>query len=171
MHFLTDRWRRIGARLYLALGFAVFLTLVSSGVGVYYFERSGDLNFRVQSESAPVLEAAWSAGRDIERLRSLGIAAGADPVSIERVSIEQDGKSPASESTGDQSVESILARLDASLAVVNSAPELASDAMKLPRSVRCPCGGRRQSQVEPPAKVGGRRPGGGVAVPPGRMVS
>ena len=131
MHFLTDRWRRIGARMYLALGFAVFLTLVSSGVGVYYFERSGDLNFRVQSESAPVLEAAWSASRDIERLRSLGIAAGADPVSIERVSIEQDGKSPASESTGDQSVESILARLDASLAVVNSAPELASDAMKV----------------------------------------
>ena len=48
MRFLFDTWRRIGARLYLALGFAVFLTLVSSAVGVYYFERSGDLNYRLQ---------------------------------------------------------------------------------------------------------------------------
>ena len=35
MSFLFATWRRIGARLYLALGFAVFLTLVSSAVGVY----------------------------------------------------------------------------------------------------------------------------------------
>ena len=60
MRFLVDTWRRIGARLYLALGFAVFLTLVSSAVGVYYFERSGDLNFQVRSESVPVLEASWT---------------------------------------------------------------------------------------------------------------
>ena len=40
MRFLIDRWRGIGTRLYLSLGFAVILTLVSSGVGVYYFERA-----------------------------------------------------------------------------------------------------------------------------------
>jgi phosphoglycerate-specific signal transduction histidine kinase len=55
MRFLLDRWRRIGARLYLALGFAVFLTLVSSAVGVYYFERSGDLNYQVREEFVPAL--------------------------------------------------------------------------------------------------------------------
>ncbi len=39
MRFLQDMWHQIGTRLYLALGFAVLLTLVSSGVGVYYFEQ------------------------------------------------------------------------------------------------------------------------------------
>ena len=73
MRFLVDRWHRIGARLYLALGFAVFLTLVSSAVGVYYFERSGDLNDQVRSESVPVLEASWAAARETERLRVLGV--------------------------------------------------------------------------------------------------
>ena len=42
MRFIIDRWRRIGTRLYLALGFAVALTLISGGVAVYYFEQSGD---------------------------------------------------------------------------------------------------------------------------------
>ncbi len=69
-----DSMRRIGARLYLALGFAVLLTLVSRGVGVYHFERSGDVNFRVRSESAPALDAAWSASRDAGELRSAGLA-------------------------------------------------------------------------------------------------
>ena len=35
MRFLLSRWRGIETRLYLALAFAVLLTLVSSGVGVY----------------------------------------------------------------------------------------------------------------------------------------
>ena len=73
MRFLFDTWRRIGARLYLALGFAVFLTLVSAAVGVYYFERSGDLNYRLESESVPVLEATWTVAREGERLRALGL--------------------------------------------------------------------------------------------------
>ena len=30
-------FRRIGTKLYAALGLAVLLTLLSSGVGVYYF--------------------------------------------------------------------------------------------------------------------------------------
>ena len=53
MGALRNIWQRIGTKLYLALGFAVFLTLVSSAVGVYYFERSGDLNYQVRSESVP----------------------------------------------------------------------------------------------------------------------
>ena len=73
MRFLVDTWRSIGARLYLALGFAVLLTLASSAVGVYYFEQSGDLNFRVRSESVPVLEASWAAVNEAERLRSIGL--------------------------------------------------------------------------------------------------
>ena len=35
MRFIIDRWRRTGTRLYLALGFAVALTLISVGVAVY----------------------------------------------------------------------------------------------------------------------------------------
>ena len=44
MRFLINRWRQIGTRLYLAPVFAVVLTLQSSAVGVYYFERGGDLS-------------------------------------------------------------------------------------------------------------------------------
>ncbi len=72
MNFLLGIWRRIGAKLYLALGFAVLLTLVSSAVGVYYFEQSGDASHRVRTQSVPVLEASWAAIREGERLRSLG---------------------------------------------------------------------------------------------------
>ena len=39
MRFLVARWRGIGTRLYLALAIAVILTLVSSAVGIYYFEK------------------------------------------------------------------------------------------------------------------------------------
>ena len=67
-------WRRIGTKLYIALGFAVFLTLGSSAVGVFYFERSGDLSFRLRSESVPALEAAWAAAREAEKMRSLGLS-------------------------------------------------------------------------------------------------
>ena len=73
MSFLVARWRGIGTRLYLALGFAVILTLVSAAVGVFYFERSGDLNYKAESESVPVLEAAWEASREAERLRGIGL--------------------------------------------------------------------------------------------------
>ena len=73
MRFFIDRWRRIGTRLYLALGFAVALTLISGGVAVYYFEQSGDHNYRVQSESVPALESSWIGAREAERLRILGL--------------------------------------------------------------------------------------------------
>ena len=57
MRFILDKWSRIGTKLYLALGFAVALTLVSGAVGVYYFEQSGNRNYQVRSESVPALEA------------------------------------------------------------------------------------------------------------------
>ena len=88
MGFLIDRWNRIGTKLYLALGFAVFLTLVSSAVGVYYFERSGDLSDRVRSESVPGLEAAWATSREAERLLSLSVgqpSAGDVSASLDRL--------------------------------------------------------------------------------------
>ena len=81
MGFLVDRWRRIGTRLYLALGFAVLLTLGSSAVGVYYFEQSGDLSYRVRTEAVPVLEATWAAAREAEQLRILGLGLLAAPES------------------------------------------------------------------------------------------
>lgn len=115
MRFLIDAWRRIGTRLYIALGFAVLLTLVSSMVGVYYFERSGDLNFRVRSESVPVLEAAWSAAREGERIRSIGLGLLGDP----------DSTSTASPG---ESVEAVLGRPETELAVVGTVPALSTDA-------------------------------------------
>ncbi len=111
MRFLIDAWRRIGTRLYIALGFAVFLTLVSSMVGVYYFERSGDLNFQVRSESVPMLEAAWSAAREGERVRVLGLGLLSDPDST---SVD----SPA------EPLEATLKRLEADLGVVGTVPAL-----------------------------------------------
>ena len=115
MRFLIDAWRRIGTRLYIALGFAVFLTLVSSMVGVYYFERSGDLNFQVRSESVPMLEAAWSAAREGERVRVLGLGLLSDPDST---SVD----SPA------EPLEATLKRLEADLGVVGTVPALTADA-------------------------------------------
>ncbi|MYD50140.1 MAG: HAMP domain-containing protein [Dehalococcoidia bacterium] len=118
MSFLTDAWRRIGTRLYLALGFAVLLTLGSSMVGVYYFERSGDLNFQVRSESVPALEAAWSAAREGERIRSIGLGLLGDPGSV----------SPAPQAA---SVEAVLGRLETALGTVGAVPALASDAQEV----------------------------------------
>ena len=118
MSFLTDAWRRIGTRLYVALGFAVLLTLVSSMVGVFYFERSGDLNFQVRSESVPVLEAAWSAAREGERIRAVGVGLLGDPSS-----------STIDSSSAD--LAGVLDKLEADLGVVSSSAALAPDAQKV----------------------------------------
>ena len=115
MRFLIDAWRRIGTRLYIALGFAVLLTLVSSMVGVYYFERSGDLNFKVRTESVPVLESAWSAAREGERIRSLGLVLLGDPAT-------------ASVESSVEAVEAVLGRLETELAAVGAVPALSEDA-------------------------------------------
>ena len=73
MRFLSSIWRRIGAKSYLALGFAVFLTLVSSAIGVFCLEQSGDASYQMRTEAVPVLEASWGAIWDGERLMGLGV--------------------------------------------------------------------------------------------------
>ncbi len=115
MRFLVDTWRSIGARLYLALGFAVLLTLASSAVGVYYFEQSGDLNFRVRSESVPVLEASWAAASEAERLRAIGLG------------LLGESDSGSAETQGD-SVTETLERLEGALTTVSGATALESHA-------------------------------------------
>ena len=62
-------WGRIGTKLYLALGLAVLLTLLSSAVGVYYFEKSGNLSHRASQQVVPVLSGALRA-----EATALGIA-------------------------------------------------------------------------------------------------
>lgn len=64
--------KRIGTKLYAALGLAVLLTLLSGGVGVYYFERSGDLNYRLVNESFPAYEGASKASELAGRIVALG---------------------------------------------------------------------------------------------------
>ena len=115
MRFIIDRWRRIGTRLYLALGFAVALTLISGGVAVYYFEQSGDHNYQVQSESVPALESSWIAAREAERLRILGLEVVADAES-------------GFQSRDTQALLSSLERLDAALTDVSGVPVLAANA-------------------------------------------
>ncbi len=115
MRLLVDSWRRIGARLYLALGIAVLLTLVSSAVGVYYFERSGDLSYQVQLESVPVLEASWSAARQGERMQAVGLALLADP-------------DAGFHDLETEAVDETLTRLETALAGASRAPELAPQA-------------------------------------------
>ena len=115
MRFIIDRWRRIGTRLYLALGFAVALTLISGGVAVYYFEQSGDHNYRVQSESVPALESSWIAAREAERLRILGLE------------VVADAESGFQRQDTDALVRS-LERLDDALNDVSGVPVLATDA-------------------------------------------
>ena len=112
MSFFLRIWRRIGAKLYLALGFAVLLTLVSSAVGVYYFEQSGDANYQVRTESVPVLEASWGAVREGERLQNLGARAVASPIP-------------------EGSVDQALARLEGELSQVTLVPGLASQAAEV----------------------------------------
>lgn len=114
MGFLSDIWQRIGTKLYIALGFAVLLTLVSSAVGVYYFENSGDLHYQVRTEAVPTLEAAWEAARESERLMTIGLGLLADRY--------DDAEAEYA------SVSDSLSRLEASLNMVNAVPELASAA-------------------------------------------
>ena len=111
MGALGNIWQRIGTKLYLALGFAVILTLVSSAVGVYYFERSGDLNYQVRSESVPALEASWAAAREAERLRSIALGL------LAETGIEGDAQEVNSASES-------LERLEDALATASSVPEL-----------------------------------------------
>ena len=65
-------FRRIGTKLYAALGLAVLLTLLSSGVGVYYFEVGGDLNHGLSRGAFPALEDAWRASDAAARIMAFG---------------------------------------------------------------------------------------------------
>ena len=117
MGFLIGKWRGIGPRLYLALGFAVVLTLISSAVGVYHFERSGDLNYRAESESVPALEASWAAAREAQRLRDVGLQlTTATGPEVEELRL---------------SAERAIARLSENLAVARSVPALDADALEV----------------------------------------
>ncbi len=111
MRFLVDRWRNIGTKLYLALGFAVLLTLISSSVGVYHFERSGDLNYQAETSSVPALEAAWAAAREAGRLRELALQL-----------------LTGAEDLPEGSVDQSLADLEAALAGATTLPALQTDA-------------------------------------------
>ena len=110
MRFIVDKWSRIGTKLYLALGFAVALTLVSGAVGVYYFEQSGNRNYQVRSESVPALEASWTAASEAERLRGLGQSLFAANVALQ--------------STEANAIDRSLERLESALNEANSVPEL-----------------------------------------------
>ena len=115
MRFILDRWRGIGTRLYLALGFAVALTLISGGVAVYYFEQSGDHNYDLQSEAVPALESSWIAAREAERLRVLGLGVVADAES-------------GFQRQGTDAVTDSLEQLETALDRVSSIPPLEEDA-------------------------------------------
>ena len=65
-------FRRISTKLYAALGLAVLLTLLSSGVGVYYFEVSGDLSHGLSREAFPAVEDAWRASDAVARITAFG---------------------------------------------------------------------------------------------------
>ena len=129
MRFVVDKWRRIGTRLYVALGFAVALTLISAAVGVYYFEQSGNLNDRVRSESVPALEASWEAAREAERLRGIGqgvlTGAGEAAQVTPRGAVDNSlGGAGSLAGAVDQSLE----MLEAALSEASSLPELADQA-------------------------------------------
>ena len=72
MSLLVSVWSRIATKLYLALALAVLLTLLSAGVGVFYFERTGDLGRRVESEAVPASRDVWEVSRASARLGLLG---------------------------------------------------------------------------------------------------
>ena len=110
MSFLLNIWRGIGTRLYMALAFAVVLTLVSSGVGVYYFERSGDLNHEAESDAVPALEASWDAAREAERLRGLGLEVLSSTSDVRR-----------------EDVDDAIGRLEEALALPNGVAGLTGD--------------------------------------------
>ena len=118
MHFIRERWRRIGVKLYLALGLAVALTLVSGAVGVYYFEQSGDLNHRIQTETMPAQEASWSAARETERLLNLGLSIAARPDSD-------------FQGLDTEPIAIALMRLDVALDRVHTVPELSQPAQSV----------------------------------------
>ena len=112
-------WSRIATKLYLALGTAVLLTLLSAGVGVFYLERSGDLNHRVESEGFPASRDVWAVSRAAVELGLLGEVLLAQARAGEAVS----GNSANSEN-----VDGLLSSLESSLSRPAGLPGLAGEA-------------------------------------------
>ena len=112
-------WSRIATRLYLAPGTAVFLTLLSAGVGVFYLERSGDLNHRVESEGFPASRDVWAVSRAAVELGLLGEVLLAQARAGQAVS-ENSGNS--------ESVDGLLSSLESSLSRPAGLPGLAGEA-------------------------------------------
>ena len=110
MGFLVASWRRIGARLYLALGFSVLLVVLSSGVGVYYFEQSISFSEQVRLLNLPSQDASWEVSREVDRLRLIGLGLLA-------------GSGPELDAGG---VTSSIDRLEAALSRVSGSPDLVS---------------------------------------------
>lgn len=109
---LKHAWSRIGARLYLTLAAAVLLTLVSSGVGVYYFEQGGDSAHRIGANTVPALQGAHGAESSAQQLHTLAAQA-------------WQGQAPP------EAVGATLARLEEQLAETGRDPALAEPANRL----------------------------------------
>ena len=109
-------WSRIATKLYLALGTAVFLTLLSAGVGVFYLERSGDLNHRVESEGFPAYRDVWAVSRAAVELGLLG-----------EVLLAQ-ARAGQAVSENSESVDGLLSSLESSLSRPAGLPGLAGEA-------------------------------------------
>ena len=112
-------WSRIATKLYLALGTAVFLTLLSAGVGVFYLERSGDLNHRVESEGFPASRDVWAVSRAAVELGLLGEVLLAQA---------RAGQAVSENSENSESVDGLLSSLESSLSRPAGLPGLAGEA-------------------------------------------
>ena len=116
MNFLLQVWRRIGTRLYLCLGFAVTLTMVSSAVGIYYFEQSGEATYDVRTLYVPAATAALEAQREGAALLLL----------------QQDAQEGALEPNA---IEERLDQIDAHLSGVTAIPNLTDQAKDAQQAV------------------------------------
>ena len=113
---MIGRLRGIGARLYLALALSVLLTFFASAMGVFYFERSGDLNYVAEQESVPVMVSSWKAAHAADRIRIMGLSLMLEPNS----SVEE---------FPERSVEDLLSELEVELGHAASIPGLRSHAL------------------------------------------
>ena len=87
-------------------------------MGVYYFEQSGDLNHRIQTETVPAQEASWSAARETERLLNLGLS----------IAARRDSEFQGLDT---EPISNSLSRLDMALDRVHSVPELSQAAQSV----------------------------------------
>ena len=123
-------WSRIATKLYLALGTAVLLTLLSAGVGVFYLERSGDLNHRVESEGFPASRDVWAVSRAAVELGLLGEVLLAQARAGQAVSENSGDPGSYENSANSENVDGLLSSLESSLARPAGLPGLAGEARR-----------------------------------------